>query len=361
MAKPVTLSQFQQMQRGEGDALGDAEIGTHDVAIRDPLTGGVMDADPFAIDPAAEDAAATARLKEIGAGSLGTNGHAESEAESGLPDWRQIATTRAAEPDAGLVVDVSPDGTVAEVRAPEMTPDRGPEVGTTVHTITDDEPRFSGGGAHDASRVAPWTELRIPSEAAFGDDEFINSTALAHRAEVLTERHPDKLDHLNDLRVIYLWKKAGGKAKGRGVYGKTTKPSGLLKKFSEATFVIWLAADHCRGAGYTERQIEALLFHEMLHTGVAEPDEETGRGGGPVLIPHELEIFRAEVEVYGLWAPDLREVAPAFDGVAKQASLFDAPVVAEDEAQHEGAHEASLYDPEPDDAEPLPFVEEAPV
>lgn len=181
----------------------------------------------------------------------------------------------------------------------------------------------------EAPREAPWMVLRVPSDAEFGDDEFFVSTALAHRAELLEQRHSGLFGHLADLKVAYLWKKTGGRSKGKDVYGKTAKASGLVKHFSEhAAFVIWLAADHCRGAGYTERQLEALLFHEMCHTTVAEADEETGRGGGPALVPHDVEMFAAEVEVYGLWAAELRDVAPAF----RQAGLFDAADDAEEEA-----------------------------
>lgn len=192
--------------------------------------------------------------------------------------------------------------------------------------------------------------LRVPSDGEFGDDDFFVSSALASRARVLIERHPEYFEHLADYRlsVTYLWKKVGGKSKGRGVFGKTTKPAGLLKLFSEATFVIWLAADHCRGAGYGDREIEALLFHEMLHTAEAEEDEETGRGGGPTLVPHELEIFRAEVEVYGFWADDIKQAAPAF----RQGNLFEAPVTraAADSPAAPGDDEHDLSDL-PDDAE----------
>lgn len=165
----------------------------------------------------------------------------------------------------------------------------------------------------------PINGLRVPSDSIFGDDsEFSMSSALMQRARTLIERHPDHLKHLESMSVLYLWKKSGGKSKGRATFGKCSKPSGLLKHFSEAQFVIWLAADHCRAAGYRDRELEALLFHEMLHTAVTEPDENTGRGGGPALVPHELEVFRAEVEIYGLWAPALKEIAPAF----RQAPLF---------------------------------------
>ena len=182
----------------------------------------------------------------------------------------------------------------------------------------------------------PTKPLEVPKDSIFEDDaDFEVSGALANRARVLISRHPEHLDHLRRLSVTYLWKRQGGKSKGRATFGKCSKPSGLLKHFSEAHFVIWLAADHCRAAGYGDREIEALLFHEMLHTAVSEVDENTGRGGGPALVPHELEVFRAEVEIYGLWAPELQEVAPAF----RQASLFDAEAAAaEDEGPYACVH-----------------------
>ena len=292
------------------------------------------------------------KFQEMMAAEQETNGLAErmaDRAERAINTMGSESTLRATQSDENdesgsgqrgrarghgastVVVDVAPDGIVEAVRPAEMTPDRGPEVGTTVHAVSDEEPRFSGAGAgwtstnesDELPRTAPWMVLRVPTETEFGDDEFIASTALAHRAEILTERHPDLFDHIADLKVVYLWKKTGGKSKGKGVYGKTAKASGLVKHFSEhAVFVIWLAADHCRGAAYTERQLEALLFHEMCHTSVAEADSETGRGGGPTLVPHDVEMFRAEVEVYGLWDADLRDVAPAF----RQGHLFDAEV-----------------------------------
>ncbi|MCC7369669.1 MAG: hypothetical protein IT306_14665 [Chloroflexi bacterium] len=188
----------------------------------------------------------------------------------------------------------------------------------------------------------PLKPLTVPTDSVFGDEaDFEISGALANRARVLISRHPEHLDHLRRLSVTYLWKRQGGKSKGRATFGKCSKPSGLLKHFSEAHFVVWLAADHCRAAGYGDREIEALLFHEMLHTAVSEVDENTGRGGGPALVPHDLEVFRAEVEVYGLWAPELQEVAPAF----RQASLFATEEIAvEQELDREEAAQAGYIE-----------------
>lgn len=169
----------------------------------------------------------------------------------------------------------------------------------------------------------PQRPLKVPPDSAFGDDEFSISTALAARARVLAERHED-LDHLRRMSLVYLWKKQGGKSKGRAIFGKTSKPSGLLRHFASADFVIWLAADHCRAAGYDDRQLEALLLHELLHTTVTEPDENTGRGGGPSLRPHDFEGFLAEIEIYGPITAELRLANERFEEF-KQASLFDGP------------------------------------
>lgn len=191
------------------------------------------------------------------------------------------------------------------------------------------------------------TPLKVPSDSIFDDDsEYAMSSPLSQRARALISRHPEHFDHLRRLSVIYLWRKTGGKSKGRVVFGKTSKPSGMLKHFSEADFVVWLAADHCRAAAFDDRQIEALLFHEMLHTAVTAPDENTGRGGGPTLVPHELEVFRAEVEIYGLWAPELKEVGPAF----QQVSLFDGQP---SDFERQEAAGAAYSDDEADDAPPL--------
>ncbi len=203
---------------------------------------------------------------------------------------------------------VSPDGTVSDFKRRPSEP-KAPE-------------------GQEPLPEMPSAKLYAPGDGEFDDGaDYVASGRLAQRAKVLISRHPEYFDHLHRLSVIYLWRREGGKSKGRVVFGKCSKASGLVKHFSESQFVIWLAADHCRMAGYGDREIEALLFHEMLHTAVAEVNENTGRGGGPTLVPHDLEVFRAEIEVYGLWAADLRDVAPAF----QQASMFDAEERAVDE------------------------------
>lgn len=159
----------------------------------------------------------------------------------------------------------------------------------------------------------------VPAELDFGDTPFIPSPDLQEMAGDLIEMHPDILGHLADVEVAYFWKKTGGKRGGKGVFGKAIKPSGLLTAFTTADAVIWLAADHVAEADYTPRQIEALLFHEMQHVGVEEPDPDDEDAERKIVMrPHDVELFLDDVKTYGAWDDLLREAAAAFT----QAPLF---------------------------------------
>ncbi len=164
----------------------------------------------------------------------------------------------------------------------------------------------------------PINGLRVPRSTEFTADGWADSTALWQRAQTLIERHPDELEHLEGMSLGFLWKLKGGKSRGRPIYGQCVKAGGLLKHFATSTFIIWLAADHVLAARYGDRQIEALLFRQLLAAGVAEVNEDTGRGGGATLVPPDVQAYAAELRVYGLWQEQLKSAAQAF----RQAPLF---------------------------------------
>lgn len=142
--------------------------------------------------------------------------------------------------------------------------------------------------------------VQVPTDENFGDNDFLPADDLEALASHLIDQHIG-LGHLASLNVHYRWKRRGGKKSGAAVYGKCVKPSGLLADYSQADFVIWLAADYVRDAEFTPRQIESLLFHEMNHAGLDDNDE-------PVLIAHNVEMFRAEIEQYGFWSDELKSI-----------------------------------------------------
>jgi hypothetical protein len=146
----------------------------------------------------------------------------------------------------------------------------------------------------------------VPSKGALEGVDFAPAADLEKIADALISSDLAKFGHLRDVTVIYLWKASGGKSAGKLVLGKCQKASGLVAHFSEADWVIWLAADHCRDLGMSRWQVEAAVYHELNHAGADVDTRE------PTVYPHDAEMFRAEIESYGLWKSDLRFVAPGF-------------------------------------------------
>ena len=123
---------------------------------------------------------------------------------------------------------------------------------------------------------------------------------------------------LADRNFEFLWKRAGGKSKGRAVLGRCVKPSGLTKHYACADWIVWAAADHARDFEMTYWQVEALLFHELKHCLLTTNSEGLTVPG---LRGHDWEGFVDEVERYGCWRPEMRLLGDAF-GHARQLALF---------------------------------------
>ena len=111
----------------------------------------------------------------------------------------------------------------------------------------------------------------------------------------------------NELSIKYLWKKSGGKK-----LGACAKPSGLTGYFAGCDFVIWLAYDHVIEKGLTRYQVEALVYHELLHVNY---DYDSNDNLKPVLYDHEFEGFKEEIEFYGFWRENIEDIGKAFQKV----------------------------------------------
>lgn len=163
----------------------------------------------------------------------------------------------------------------------------------------------------------------VPSDFDFDEVEkdFLTAPDLEDLAKKLYQRYSD-FDHLNpsitdtQFTVTYLWKRKGGESGGKTILGKCVRPTGLLKQLVGTNYVIWVAADSTRGR-LNRRQMEALLFHEMLHTCVGEKGE-------PATVGHDFEGFVREIAEYGTWRKDIEPLALAFAGIDEQESLFEA-------------------------------------
>lgn len=153
----------------------------------------------------------------------------------------------------------------------------------------------------------------IPGTAAFfGGVEWIESQELEELARTLIARYAE-MNHLRDYKIRVLWKAEGGGSKGRVLYGRCSKPSGMTSYFALCDWVIWLAADNCREARFTDHQVEALLYHELKHCVLV------GKESKPGLVGHDFEVFGDELRRYGFWndgrAALKRAVQGAFTGM----------------------------------------------
>lgn len=126
-----------------------------------------------------------------------------------------------------------------------------------------------------------------------------------------------------EMAILYRWQKKASKSADRVVSGSLARAAGLVRHLSDSEYVIKIAADINYMA--TNWQMEALVFHELMHIKINR--QVVGKGENIVLVPelkvkaHDLEMFWAEVNRYGLWRRDLEQAQKTFE----QAPLFATP------------------------------------
>lgn len=152
---------------------------------------------------------------------------------------------------------------------------------------------------------------RIPAENFFGEAEYLPGawTGAANLVEIgatLVGYYPE-LRHLADTEIDYVWKKKGGNAKGKPILGELKKSSPLLSFYAEVDYQVVIHAANCYAL--TNRQLEAAVYHQLLHLIYDEELEKTRVTG------HDLEMFRQEVVRYGLWTPDLEAAKSTFSQI----------------------------------------------
>lgn len=177
----------------------------------------------------------------------------------------------------------------------------------TVYAVRDEVEEYE-----DPSSDRPL--VRVPADAQFGDADFLASPTLTKLAQALIADDP----HFAFLRdwsdtIVCLWKRKGGTSGGKAVLGKCQQLSGAARHFAGKRYLIWLGADTCRKARLTERQLEALVYHELCHLAPGDIDEETGEEQAPKVVGHQFEGFTAELERYGAWHEELAVAQAAFE------------------------------------------------
>lgn len=151
-----------------------------------------------------------------------------------------------------------------------------------------------------------------------GDEMFVGDFRESPDLERIVARLIASKEQFAFLReyqqeIVVLWKRKGGVKGNKITLGKCQALSGPARHFSDRRYLIWAAADHCRRAGLSQEQLEALIFHELCHLAPGDENEATGEQAPPVIIGHDFEGFVAELTVYGLWTPALQEARNALE------------------------------------------------
>jgi len=124
--------------------------------------------------------------------------------------------------------------------------------------------------------------------------EFIDGPDLEVLAGNVIEQFSMRI--AEDFDIRWLWKR---EQTGEAM-GKCSRTTGALKHFTDADFVIWVAADGPREHQFTRRQIEAVVYHELLHVSITDK-------GKPAIRKHDAEVFREELREFGLWNTRLQK------------------------------------------------------
>lgn len=187
------------------------------------------------------------------------------------------------------------------------------DAGATATIITDRSSVTIGAKPEPAAKpITDYPDERadVPHDDAFDGADFLESIQLTRIGNALIRRCPEFgfLTRDDDM-VTFVWKRQGGQSGGRVRYGQCQKASGLVKFFAECEYVIWIAADHVRQTLFTNLQLEALLYHELLHCGY-----ELDKNGDMKLMVrgHDDELFYAELRRYGTWKRELERTGEVY-------------------------------------------------
>lgn len=114
-------------------------------------------------------------------------------------------------------------------------------------------------------------------------------------AQRLTRSRPE-LAHIRDygIKIAYLESDEEKKKNYKKVHADCTKVDEKYKWTCPYDFFITVYQPNIEG--FSEKQLEVLLLHELMHVGV----DDEGQEPSFYIVPHDIEDFRAIIDEYGL-------------------------------------------------------------
>lgn len=167
------------------------------------------------------------------------------------------------------------------------------------------------------------------------DDEYFapytvpdpdTSPAIIGARLVQLDEHKHIVDE--ELRIEYLMANDTVFKGNKNVIGTTHLPTVqgrlkslfemLLRQFFGGDIDFLITIDAVWWEGATERDKEALIWHELCHIRqeiTKDGELKFDRDGNPVfgLVEHDVTAFHSEVARYGAWSPDLQRFVTAIE------------------------------------------------
>lgn len=137
-------------------------------------------------------------------------------------------------------------------------------------------------------------------------------------SQVREQYHPD----LMGARIGVIFRETAAKSRGRRVMGEARKVSALQQIYIPFDFLLIFPEDVWGELDAYQRR--ALVDHELCHCTIT-PKEQTR------MVPHDVEMFKANFERFGFWWPFAEETEQIF-----QARLGLGEAVGEVEAVQMG-------------------------
>lgn len=189
-------------------------------------------------------------------------------------------------------------------------------------------PKKKGDNVVDFERITSDTEeaqpkdvFKVPADEVFAEagSEYLEAPELEAIGKALIDGDFE-LGALVNREVLYFWKHTSGTSRGKGIMGRLEVPGQLFRKYKPASYVLWISADRVRKENYTPMQMQAQVYHLLLHAEI----KMNGKAGltGPTIL-----AFPEEIEKFGAWQNDLRKGERAMDA-SRQLTFEDAAVAA---------------------------------
>lgn len=157
----------------------------------------------------------------------------------------------------------------------------------------------------------------IPSDSAFFEAkaEYLFGFDLVRIAKMVIAETGADLSHIDLADVDFVWKRKGGKDRGKPRYCIVKRQDDVAKYHGGATWLVALAADHCREMSWNEVSTRGQMYFALAQIGFDynEQTEETT----PKLNPPDLVMFWGELQHYGPWRRELTVAKEQF----RQANL----------------------------------------